>query len=965
MKIRIILSILALTAFFSAAVGGAFFYYTVQETALHEAERDVWAVTKAMQLRVVGFLSENLKSVKTLAGLAPINLALQHPDPAHLADANSLLDHFQTSLEVSVCYLLDRRGKTIATSNRASADSFLGHNYGFRPYFKKALAGQAAVYMALGVTSAKRGVYYSYPVYTPDHHIAGVVVIKSSIHAIEQDFAQEKKGALLLVDPQSVIFASNKPDWLYQTLWQQDEDQIVRVVKTRQFGSQALKWLGMKKTDPFRAVSQSGRKYLLSSRPVPNYPGWKVVYLESLAQINQRNVGPLGRFWGRVLIIAFSLLGLAVVIMYRKASRDLTMRYLAEGALRNSEQLYRAIVEDQTQMIARFEPDMTLTFVNSGYCNYFKRHSADLVGCKFTDFIPADEKEAALAHLTTFSSETPVKTVVHRVKLPNGRLRWLERTDRAFLDDTGRPVEFQSVGRDITQIRIAQEILQQTKLRLENRVKQRTADLSRINRKLRRAIEVRKHTEENLRQSQQRYEMAVSSGRVGVWGWNLITNEIYRDPILRDMLGYETNEIGNDMQSWLKLIHANDADRVKSRARDYLKGKSPDYEVEYRMRHKDGGMRWFLTRGIAERDKHGVPHRLIGTDTDITALKQTEEALRESETRFRALTESTASAIFIIQGDYFRYVNPAAEAMLGYSRKDIKSLRYWDPIHPDMRAMVLRRGRRRQEGINEPEHYELKTVTRANEIRWLDYTATRIFYRGKPAILGTAIDITDRKQSEDLIRTSLRDKEALLREIHHRVKNNLQIISSLLDMSGNKIDNQPVVDLLADARGKIHTMALIHMQLYQSDHFDRIHVEEHVRKLTAYLSRVYNPDGGRIAYRVHPSRVHLSITQAIPCALALNEIISNAFKHAFNGAKQGLVDITIDKPSQGRIRIEVADNGCGFPRAINLEEADTLGLKLVRNLIRKQLAGSVKIDSNPGTRVVLEFKELENEQAET
>jgi PAS domain S-box-containing protein len=546
--------------------------------------------------------------------------------------------------------------------------------------------------------------------------------------------------------------------------------------------------------------------------------------------------------------------------------------------------------------------------------------------------------------------------VGHSVILSNGKTRWQQWTHRAIFDKQNRLIEFQSAGRDTTDLKRAEDALKKANEELERRVKERTVDLTRANLKLKQEIEERTRIEENLRENQERYELAVTAGRVGVWSWNLITNEISRDPILKTMLGYADHEMSNQHEDWTQHMHPEDTHRAKSQAKAYLEGLIPQYEIEYRMLHKDGSVFWFLTRGSAIRDINGIPNRMIGTDTDITALKRTEEALRESEARFRALTESAASAIFIVKGDRFCYLNPAAESVLGYSKHELISMRFWDPVHPDMRDRVKEWGLNRTLAEELPARYEIKIVDKYGTTRWVDYTATRTEYEGQPAILGTAFNITDRKRAEEMIRTSLQEKEVLLREIHHRVKNNLQIISSLLDMSRMRIKNPGAVDILADARAKIHTMALIHMQLYQSDRLNQIDMEGHIRKLTTYLSRVYTGSGQSIAVGIDASNVCLSISQAIPLALALNELISNAFKHAFKNGEPGTVEIRAARQSNGLVTIKVKDDGIGVPANIDIESADTLGLKLVRNLVRKQLVGNIFFQRDSGTEIVIEFK---------
>ena len=224
------------------------------------------------------------------------------------------------------------------------------------------------------------------------------------------------------------------------------------------------------------------------------------------------------------------------------------------------------------------------------------------------------------------------------------------------------------------------------------------------------------------------------------------------------------------------------------------------------------------------------------------------------------------------------------------------------------------------------------------------------------------VEITERKRAEEQILTALREKEVLLREIHHRVKNNLQVISSLLDLTSLRALDQQAIDLLTDARARIHTMALIHLQLYQSERFDQIDMENHVRELVNYLSQAFATKSRWITPVVEPSDVYLSITQAIPCALVLNEVISNAFKHAFQEGQKGTIEVSMQRSANDTILLRVKDDGIGLPEEIDIDTTNSLGLKLIENLVQEQLRGRLQIiKRSKGTEVAIEFPILKEE----
>jgi PAS domain S-box-containing protein len=233
----------------------------------------------------------------------------------------------------------------------------------------------------------------------------------------------------------------------------------------------------------------------------------------------------------------------------------------------------------------------------------------------------------------------------------------------------------------------------------------------------------------------------------------------------------------------------------------------------------------------------------------------------------------------------------------------------------------------------------------------------------KPQKVGNAIvgrvysfrDVTDRKRAEERLITSLEEKEVLLREIHHRVKNNLQLTTSLLDMTRMRTTDPGTVGILTDVMMKIQTMAQIHTRLYESKRFDRINMSGQIRDQFRALEGIYGGRDRDITVEIESSEIYLPIDQAIPCALALNEILSNTYKHAFPDRKSGTVKFRAVEEG-GRIRFTVSDDGIGLPPEFDITRANTLGLKLVRTLVEKQLRGTLSMTrGKTGTEVIVEL----------
>jgi two-component sensor histidine kinase len=215
-------------------------------------------------------------------------------------------------------------------------------------------------------------------------------------------------------------------------------------------------------------------------------------------------------------------------------------------------------------------------------------------------------------------------------------------------------------------------------------------------------------------------------------------------------------------------------------------------------------------------------------------------------------------------------------------------------------------------------------------------------------------DVTDRRRAEEKVLASLQEKEILIREIHHRVKNNLQIISGLLDMTRMRTKDTATSEILTDMMLKIKTMAQIHTRLYESRQVDRIDMGGQIRDQVKDLSNIYGRSGPEIACQVTAGDISLPVDLAIPCALVVNEALSNAFKHAFRGRSMGTILVSASQ-DDGRIHICIRDDGIGIPKNVDIDRATSLGLKLIRNLVQ-QLRGTLKIEStNAGTKVDVEF----------
>jgi two-component sensor histidine kinase len=248
---------------------------------------------------------------------------------------------------------------------------------------------------------------------------------------------------------------------------------------------------------------------------------------------------------------------------------------------------------------------------------------------------------------------------------------------------------------------------------------------------------------------------------------------------------------------------------------------------------------------------------------------------------------------------------------------------------------------------------------------YVNYIQPILDSEGKAArVVVFSLDITARKLSENQMLTSLREKEILIKEVHHRVKNNLQVVSSLLNLQSGHITDPRSRELFKESQTRVKSMALIHEKLYQSNDLAKIDFGTYIRNLGDYLYRSYVVDPGLIRLSVRAEDVRLGLDAAIPCGLIVNELLSNCLKHAFPGGRYGFIDIHLRTGSDGAIHLSVRDDGIGLAAGQDVATATTLGLQLVYSLA-EQLSASVEIDVSQGTEFTIRFHELAVHHAKT
>jgi PAS domain S-box-containing protein len=334
---------------------------------------------------------------------------------------------------------------------------------------------------------------------------------------------------------------------------------------------------------------------------------------------------------------------------------------------------------------------------------------------------------------------------------------------------------------------------------------------------------------------------------------------------------------------------------------------------------------------------------------DVTERVHTERLMRD-------LLESAPDAMVIVNAQgRIELVNSQTETVFGFARQELLG----QPIevlipqrfrahHPQYRSGYHANPRVRPMG----EELQLYGLRKDGSEMPIEISLSPLKTSNGTLVVSAIRDISSRKRAEQLILDSLKEKEVLLKEIHHRVKNNLAVISSLFSLQSNNLDDEHLKTILRQSQDRVRSMALVHETLY-SHNLAEVDFTEYVTSLSAQLLTNYSLSTGQVQLVTELEPILLSIDMAVPCGLILNELITNALKHGLQDGRAGRLLVALRRTEPGRFELEVSDDGCGLPPDFDLASGNSLGKRLIRSLV-KQLNGQVQFTSaQPGTRVLL------------
>ncbi|RXA21872.1 PAS domain S-box protein [Methanosarcina sp. MSH10X1] len=487
---------------------------------------------------------------------------------------------------------------------------------------------------------------------------------------------------------------------------------------------------------------------------------------------------------------------------------------------------------------------------------------------------------------------------------------------------------------------------------LERKVKERTAELE----------EAYNSQMENSRRLSEAQKMA----HIGSWDWNLITDRIYWSDEVYRIFGLTPDKYSLSLSKVLDNIHPDDRSFVGNAIKRALNGEP--YDIEYRIIPADGKERIVHAQGEVNFDEKNAPVRMKGTVQDITERKKTEAKIQ----MLANVVESSDDAIITESLDYIiTSWNKGAEQVYGYSAEEILgndiSILAPHDLKNETRKLVeqVKQG----EKIQQYETLRLGkdgrrinvsiTISPVLDVHG-ELTAISLIYR----------DITEKKEAGEAL---AKLEKIRIKEIHHRIKNNLQVISSLLSLQAEKFSDAKTLEAFRESQNRVTSMALIHEELYRGNRVDKLDFSDYLQKLAEDLFSSYNLRDSGISLKVDLEQVYLDMDTAIPLGIIVNELVSNSFKHAFSNEREGEICIALKKAENFTVHEEssgvepgcrgesdlqyilrVTDNGKGIPEDIDFRTADSLGFQLI-NLLVEQVDGCIEPGKDRGTEFTIRF----------
>ncbi len=468
---------------------------------------------------------------------------------------------------------------------------------------------------------------------------------------------------------------------------------------------------------------------------------------------------------------------------------------------------------------------------------------------------------------------------------------------------------------------------------------------------LQKELDEHKKTEDALIRDEAKFRGTFDHSSVGSAIIGLDKRFIRLNTAFCKFLGYVESElIGKTIAD---VTYPEDIEIGMKEMKQMAEGEITSCRLQKRYLHKDGSIVWGEIGFSLVYDADGKPLYFIPIIQDITERKRAEAALLESEGKYRSIAETATEGIMLSKPDgTITYANKRLAEMLGCTTDELIGKAGASFMRNQKPAEQMRQTFEKQDS----EDKDFEIIRSDGSKQWMLVNAAPIIGdKGhKLATLAMFTDITERKIAEDKVKASLAEKEVILKEIHHRVKNNMQVISSLLQLQSGFVKNKDDAIRFQESQRRIHSMGLVYNKLYQSDDLAHISLNEYVRDLVTSLVQAYNSRLETITTSIDVKDIELGLDLAVPCGLIINEVITNSLKYAFPEGRAGEIRIMIQR-TEDQIQMLLGDNGKGLPEGLTIGNTNSLGMVLIQTLVENQLEGTLDLNGANGTEYRISF----------
>ncbi len=619
------------------------------------------------------------------------------------------------------------------------------------------------------------------------------------------------------------------------------------------------------------------------------------------------------------------------VIAIIGVGRDITRNKNHEIVLKESEEKYRTLYSSMNEGLAihklifddnQVPVDYEIIDVNPSY--------EEILGIKRTDIVG---KKASQAYNTKKAPYLDFYSKVAQNRKSTQFETYFEPMDKYFNISVFSPSKgtFATVFEDITNNKKAEESLRKS----EEKYKIMVKDL--------------KIAQKAMKESERNYRELVDYSSVAIFKSNLKGDILFANEAMAHIFHYD--DLDELKKGNILKLYKNPEDRLTLIHDLKKEGRITDYEVE--TIGKNGKVVNVILSASLKNDV------LSGMFMDITDRKKYESKLKESEMQISVIFNTVSSGIVLVDSEgSIQLANQHLSELFGFTLSELTNMSYLDLISTNERKDAETSMIKLINGETEFVRLERLYQRKDNSTFWGELTGSRILNEDGTlkGLIGVITDITDRKKADDALKESLNEKEVLLREIHHRVKNNMQIISSLLNLQIQFEDFDETVSVLRESQGRIKSMSIVHEKLYRSDSFTKINFKEYLTSLISDIFYSYGVNKGLIKWNLDIEDLHMGFDTAIPLGLIINKLVTNSVKYAFPEGRKGKIEIILKLKDENYF-LTVMDDGVGIPDNIKPKETETLGLQLINSLIN-QLDGNIELDRSHGTKYKITFQEL-------